>query len=179
MCSILRKFYGKESKFAEICGTVFSRSISREDWFWCVINRSKNYYQLCIKCLYLEGKVLVQMLTENSIISCPHPVSWGPNKQTKKLFFMFFVPVPKAGYMLREKDIYENSKDAVSIRVGWIHPANLSTSKNTKVYFLLTLLIYLWLAETQSKKSASLYFAGQCLRDKLGTLRAGVGKHIL
>ena len=58
--------------------------------------------------------------------------------------------------------MYENSKDAVSIRVGWIHPADLSTSKNTKVYFLLTLLIYLWLAETQSEKSALfLYFAGQ------------------
>lgn len=80
---------------------------------------------------------------------------------------MFFVPFPKAGYMLREKDIYENSKDAVSIRVGWIHPANLNTSKNTKVYFLLTLLVYFWLAETQSEKSAFLYFAGQCLRDKL------------
>ena len=91
---------------------------------------------------------------------------------------MFFVPFPKAGYMLREKDIYENSKDAVSIRVGCIHPANLSTSKNTKVYFLLT-LIYLWLAETQSEKSALLYIAGQCLRDKLGTLRARAGKHIL
>ena len=83
-------------------------------------------------------------------------------------------------YILREKDIYENHKDAVSIRVGWIHPANLSTSKNTKVYFLLTLLIYLWFAETQSEKSApSSWTLLVSLRDKLGTLKAGVGKHIL
>ena len=76
--------------------------------------------------------------------------------------------------------MYENSKDAVSIRVGWIHPANLSTSKNTKVYFLLTLLIYLWFAETQSEKSApSSWTLLVSLRDKLGTLKAGVGKHIL
>lgn len=164
MCSILRKSYGKESKFAEIHRTTFSRSVGREDWFWCVINRSKNYDQLYREYLYLEGKVLVQMLTENSNISCLHPVFWGPNEQTKSSSSCSLFPSLKLDilYILREKDIYENHKDAVSIRVGWIHPANLSTSKNTKVYFLLTLLIYLWFAETQSEKSAfSLDFAGQ------------------
>lgn len=121
------------------------------------------------------------MLTENSNISCLHPCLLRTKRTNKKLLFCSLFPSLKLDilYILREKDIYENHKDVASIRVGWIHPANLSTSKNTKVYFLLTLLIYLWFAETQSEKSAfSLDFAGQSQR-QTWNFKAGVGKHIL
>lgn len=170
----------KESKFAEIHRTTF-QGVGREDWFWCVINRSKNYDQLYRKYLYLEGKVLVQMLTENSNISCLHPVFWGPNEQTKAPLPLFFCSFPKAGYIIySQKRIYMRiTKMLYPSGRDWIHPANLSTSKNTKVYFLLTLLIYLWFAGPSLRNQPSPWTLLVSLRDKLGTLKAGVGKHIL
>lgn len=60
--------------------TCYSKSFNREYWF-SGIRRSRYWDKLCKKIICVQkGKVPTPILTVNSNISCPHPISWRTKK---------------------------------------------------------------------------------------------------